>query len=66
MNEDIMKNLAVTLCIAGTALALTACDTTGQGNVETAAPYATERTASGDNSAAPAREERVFRSSQSK
>lgn len=62
-----MKNLAVTLCIAGTALALTACDTTGHGNVETAAPYATERTASGDNSAVvPAREERVFRSSQSK
>lgn len=61
-----MKNFAITLCIAGTALALTACDTTGNGNVETAAPYATERTASGDNNAEPAREERVFRGTQNK
>lgn len=62
-----MKKLAATLCIAGTAMALSACDTTGQGNVETAAPYATERTAS--HSEAPVvvqREERVFRTTQSK
>ena len=60
-----MKKLLATLCIAGTALTLAACDTTGNGNVETAAPYATERTASHEP-AQPAREERVFRETQSK
>ncbi len=67
MNEEKMKKLALTLCIAGTAVALSACDTTGTGNVETAAPYATERTASHDTTApAPAQTERTFRSTQSK
>ncbi|MGB4056479.1 MAG: hypothetical protein WBK77_00130 [Alphaproteobacteria bacterium] len=60
-----MKKLAATLCIAGTALALSACDTTGTGNVETAAPYENDRTASHDTTA-PAQQERVFRATQSK
>lgn len=58
-----MKKLVATLCIAGSVFALSACDTTGQGNVETAAPYANERTAGGDV-AAPA--ERVFQERQAK
>lgn len=61
-----MKKLLATLMIAGTAVTLAACDTTGTGNVETAAPYETERTASHDNSAPAPQTERVFRSSQSK
>lgn len=57
-----MKKLAATLCIVGTAMALSACNTTGTGNDERGAPYSTERTASGDS--APA--ERVFHHSQNK
>jgi hypothetical protein len=60
-----MKKLLATLMIAGTAVTLAACDTTGTGNVETAAPYETERTASHDTAPAP-QTERVFRSTQSK
>lgn len=60
-----MKKLLATLMIAGTAVTLSACDTTGTGNVETAAPYETERTASGEQAPAP-QAERVFRSTQSK
>lgn len=63
-----MKKLAATLCIAGTAMTLAACDTTGSGNVETAAPYASERTAGYNNATvnpAPSTE-RVFRQTQSK
>jgi hypothetical protein len=60
-----MKHLALLLAIAGTAITLSACDTTGSGNVETAAPYETERTASHDTTA-PAQTERVFRGTQSK
>lgn len=61
-----MKKLVATLCIAGTTLALAACDSTGTGNVETAVPYTSERTASGQPAPMPAREERVFRETQSK
>ena len=61
-----MKKLAATLCIAGTALALSACDTVGTGNVETAAPYGTERTASGNVATPAPQAERMVRSSQSK
>jgi hypothetical protein len=61
-----MKKLLATLMIAGTAVTLAACDTTGTGNVETAAPYSTERTASSDNAAPAPQAERVFRSTQSK
>lgn len=68
INEVIkMKKLAATLCIMGTAIALSACDTAGAGNVETAAPYASERTAGEGNAqaqAAPA--ERVFQEKQMK
>ena len=42
LNEELtMKKLLATLMIAGTAVTLAACDTTGTGNVETAAPYET-------------------------
>lgn len=65
-----MKKLVATLCIAGSVLALAACDSTESGNVDTAAPYATERTAGGDVVApAPATEvraERVFQERQMK
>ena len=60
-----MKKLVATLCIAGTAIALSACDSTGSGNVETAVPYTNERTASHDSQPAP-QSERVFRETQSK
>ena len=67
LNEDLkMKKFALALSIAGTALTLAACDTTGTGNVETAAPYETERTASHDTTAPAPQTERVFRSTQSK
>lgn len=65
-----MKKFAATLCIAGTAIALSACDTTGMGEVDTAPPYASERTAGYDSEPAmapePAPAERVFREYQTK
>lgn len=61
-----MKKLLATLMIAGTAMTLAACESTGSGNVETAAPYETERTASHDTVAPAPQSERVFRSTQSK
>lgn len=61
-----MKKLALTLCIAGSVLGLAACDTAGSGNVETAAPYESERTASHDTTAPAQQNERVFRQTQSK
>jgi hypothetical protein len=60
-----MNKLFALLCIAGTAFALSACDTTGSGNVETAVPYTNERTASGEPAPVVA-EERTFRAQQSK
>lgn len=48
-----MKALLVTLCLIGSTMALTACDTTGQGYADTQPPYASERTAGGER-AAPA------------
>jgi hypothetical protein len=67
MNEELtMKKLLATLLIAGSAVTLAACDTTGTGNVETAAPYESERTASGETVAPAPQAERVFRSTQSK
>ncbi|OFW87126.1 MAG: hypothetical protein A3J37_08355 [Alphaproteobacteria bacterium RIFCSPHIGHO2_12_FULL_45_9] len=39
-----MKKLLATACIIGSTLALTACDTTGSGYVDTQPPYAQERT----------------------
>lgn len=65
-----MKKLIATLMIAGSTLGLAACGTTS-GNVDTAPPYADERTASHATQAvaavrAPVKAERVFRSVQSK
>lgn len=62
-----MKKLALTLCIAGSAIGLTACDTTGSGNVDTAAPYDMERTASHEDGyvASPA-SDRTFKKMQTK
>ncbi len=39
-----MKKLLATVCILGSTLALTACDSTGSGYVDTQPPYASERT----------------------
>lgn len=46
-----MNKFAATLCIAGTALALSACGT-GTGNFDSAPPYSTERTAGYNSEAA--------------
>lgn len=66
-----MKKLIATLCIAGSTFALGACNTTGTGEVDTAPPYADERTATHSNAVAapapaPVRAERVFRAVQTK
>ena len=39
-----MKKLLATVCILASTLALTACDSTGSGYVDTQPPYASERT----------------------
>ena len=73
--QRITKNKFALILMAGSALAISACDTTGTGDVDTAPPYATGRTASHGSemvvqpvttSPAPARTERVFRTMQSK
>ena len=65
-----MKKLIATIAIIGSAATLSACETSGMGAVDTAPPYADERTAShGSEMAAkpaPVRAERVFREVQSK
>lgn len=75
-----MNKFAATLCIAGTALALSACGTsTTTGELDTAPPYSTERTAGYSSEAAPrvpvktvkkqirkAQPERVFKAAQTK
>ncbi|MCC6598725.1 MAG: hypothetical protein IT559_08045 [Alphaproteobacteria bacterium] len=58
-----MKKLAATLCIIGTAITLSACETTGSN--EASAPYAAERTA-GNAAQAEAPAERVFQERQMK
>ncbi len=40
-----MKKAIATICFVGSALSLTACDTTSMGDVDTQPPYAMERTA---------------------
>lgn len=40
-----MKKLVATLCLAGTTLALSACDTTSMGEKDILPPYGLERTA---------------------
>ena len=64
-----MKKFTTTLCIVGTAMALSACGTT----YDSGANYATERTAGNVDAApvavaqpAPVQAERVFREVQSK
>lgn len=42
-----MKKLALALCLLGTTVALSACESTGEGYVDTQPPYASERTAGG-------------------
>lgn len=44
-----MKKLVATLCLLGATVALTACDSTGEGYVDTQPPYASERTAGQTN-----------------
>ncbi len=68
-----MKTFSTILCIAGTAVALSACNGGQLGNFEDEAPYAQERTATHSNTVSPApakqpapRAERVFRAQQTK
>ncbi len=71
-----MKKTIATFCLLGSTLALSACDTTGKGEVNTQPPYAMERTVSGQSPvavAAPqvvapvvAPAERVFQRAQTK
>lgn len=49
-----MQKLIATVCILGSTLALTACDSTGTGYVDTQPPYAAERTVGAAPAAAPA------------
>ena len=60
-----MKKLIATICIIGSAAALSACSTQGEGNRELQPPYSQERTA-GNNQAAAAPAERVFQERQTK
>lgn len=60
-----MKKLAATLCIAGTVLALAACETNNTSSYDSGASYANDRTA-GAVDRAPAQQERTFRATQSK
>lgn len=69
-----MKKVIATVCLIGSTIALSACESGVSGNVDTAPPYAMERTASHGNTVesapstpsrvAPA--ERVFRRAQQK
>ncbi len=58
-----MKKLVATLCLLGATVALSACDSTGEGYVDTQPPYANERTAGATKapvqSAEPVFEKRV-------
>lgn len=61
-----MKKFIATICILGSAAALSACSTQGEGNRELQPPYAQERTAGQGQAAAPAPAERVFQQRQVK
>ncbi len=66
-----MKKAISAFCLVGATLSLAACDTTGMGNVDTAPPYAMERTAETKETPAPAPTpvapaERVFQRAQTK
>lgn len=56
-----MKYLALTLCVAVSAVALSACESTGTTNTEASVPYKVDRTAGGEVEV-----ERTFRRVQSK
>ena len=49
-----MKKLIASLCLLGSVVALSACDSSGDGYVDTQPPYSTERTAGATQAAAPA------------
>lgn len=60
-----MKKFAATLCIVGSAIALSACETGS--SYDSGSSYATERTAGEiDAAPAPVRAERVFKEYQAK
>ncbi len=48
-----MKKLVASLCLLGSVVALSACDSTGEGYVDTQPPYASERTAGATPAPAP-------------
>lgn len=48
-----MKKLIASLCLLGSVVALSACDSAGDGYVDTQPPYSTERTAGATQAAAP-------------
>lgn len=58
-----MKKLLPALCLLASTVALSACDTTGEGYVDTQPPYSAGRTAGGDTapvqSAEPVFEQKV-------
>lgn len=61
-----MKKFAATLCLIGTAVAVSACESSQTTTYDSGANYANERTA-GEMDAQPVRRtERVFRETQSK
>jgi hypothetical protein len=45
MRTKTMKKLVATVCLLGSVVALAACESTGEGYVDTQPPYASERTA---------------------
>lgn len=67
-----MKKTIATLCLVGSTLALSACDTTGTGDIDTAPPYTQERTATHAHEVVPVTPtavvpaERVFQRAQTK
>lgn len=63
MRKD-MKKFAATLCIIGTALVLSACETST--SYDSGSNYATGRTAGDVDTTAPVVQERVFREIQTK
>ena len=68
-----MKKTIATLCLVGSTLALSACNTTGNGYVDTAPPYSQGRTAQHEEGMMPSGSshavvpaERVFQRAQTK
>ena len=61
-----MKKFIATICILGSAAALSACATQDEGNRELQPPYGQERTAGNNDAPAQAPAERVFQQRQTK